>query len=52
MLYLLTFDFENDINVFDLNCDLLILIFNESFMGLHKWQHIKQNISHRGCGAK
>ena len=24
-------DFENNINVFELNCDFLILIFNESF---------------------
>ena len=41
-------DFENNINVLKLNCDYLILIFNESFMGLHKWQHRK---SHRGCGV-
>ena len=46
------FDFENNINTFELSSDFLILIFNESFMGLHKWQHIKQNKSHRGCGAK
>ena len=39
------FDFESNINVFELNCNFLILIFNECFLGLHMWQHIK---SHRG----
>ena len=29
----------NYIIVFELNFHFLILIFNESFMGLHKWQH-------------
>ena len=39
------FDFEHNINVFELNCDFFILIFNECFLGLHKWHDIK---SHRG----
>ena len=44
MIFLLTtlkFDFERNIDVFELNCDFLMLIFNEIFMGLPKWQHIK-----------
>ena len=42
------FEYENNIYVFELNCDFLILIFTESFIGLHKLQQIK---SHRGSGA-
>ena len=53
------FDFENfdknsvsctinNITVFELDCDFLILIFNEIVLGLHMWQNIKK---HRRCGA-
>ena len=40
-------DIENNINVFELNCDYITLILIKSFMGLQK--HI---IGHRGNGPK
>ena len=53
-------DFENinknfesctvkNITFFELNCGFLILIFNESFMDVTKWQHIK---NHRGVWSE